>query len=117
MGLKGPCFYRKTGANQETARLCSGQFFDPWASKKCVTLRVPLFFVFSELRGNLLGMVCHSAWHAEARKQGGAETGRRSTDRAKPANLETPRHCSGEFWRSQRRRDPSAPDGRSGCRS
>ena len=28
--------------------------------KKCHTLRVPLFFVFSELRGNLLGMVCRA---------------------------------------------------------
>src|SRR5579863_6072492 len=117
MGLKSPCFYRKTGAYQETHRLCSGQVWRSQGLEKCVTLGVPLCFVFSELRGNLLGMVCHPAWHTEARKQGGAETGRQSKDRAKPANLETARHCSGGFWRSQRRRDPSAPDGRSGCRS
>ena len=29
------------------------------ATKKCVTLCVPLSFVFNELREKLLGMVCH----------------------------------------------------------
>jgi hypothetical protein len=30
------------------------------SSKKCVTLCAPLFFVFSELHGNLLDMVCRA---------------------------------------------------------